>query len=464
MPGTTIENPRLRLKSKSHRSQLEIRSSLRLDLPGELQNIQSSEELLRLVSSGELWIARVGSCNLTVEVTTLGDALSRAETTVVEDWISDHQLWNQLGIRLISLGDETAIPANEIGFSIQHPDLTSALVASTKTLVAEFISARCAIDLSVTKASSTVHKRPRLPVPKPLGEATSNNHHGIDQDVNIDDQRAVSEFVANLRECEERDRLPNKSKRKRISETQHPIENIGLHKNAIDTAIRVILFGSNSTGNSYRLLEQVSAPGLPQLAPGVFNIPYTEVVSKRANLCTTISSSLARMAAAESPSLRCKVDMLKISATSGETNVPPELDIIQGIERNVWEIILKSSKPPSRGKRKANEPSNQPERSWHNLVEQQSKLVDDASASPIGRSSPLVMEIYEEIPTTESNERIVPDTLDTSVFNQASSSGLALEDSHIHEYFSSLSQTLWYEPALPSDSRPLQIFGNGPSL
>lgn len=170
------------------------------------------------------------------------------------------------------------------------------------------------------------------------------------------------------------------------------------------------------------------------------------------------------MAAAESPSLRCKVDMLKISATSGETNVPPELDIIQGIERNVWEIILKSSKPPSRGKRKANEPSNQPERSWHNLVEQQSKLVDDASASPIGRSSPLVMEIYEEIPTTESNERIVPDTLDTSVFNQASSSGLALEDSHIHEYFSSLSQTLWYEPALPSDSRPLQIFGNGPSL
>lgn len=92
MPGTTIENPRLRLKSKSHRSQLEIRSSLRLDLPGELQNIQSSEELLRLVSSGELWIARVGSCNLTVEVTTLGDALSRAETTVVEDWISDHQV------------------------------------------------------------------------------------------------------------------------------------------------------------------------------------------------------------------------------------------------------------------------------------------------------------------------------------------------------------------------------------
>lgn len=151
-------------------------------------------------------------------------------------------------------------------------------MASTKTLVAEFISARCAIDLSVTKASSTVHKRPRLPVPKPLGEATSNNHHGIDQDVNIDDQRAVSEFVANLRECEERDRLPNKSKRKRISETQHPIENIGLHKNAIDTAIRVILFGSNSTGNSYRLLEQVSAPGLSQLAPGVFNIPYTEVI------------------------------------------------------------------------------------------------------------------------------------------------------------------------------------------
>jgi hypothetical protein len=92
MSETTIKNPRLRLRSKSNQSQLDIRSSLQLVLPKELQAIESSEELLRLVSSGELWIARVGSCNLTVEVTTLGDALSRAETTVVEGWISDHQV------------------------------------------------------------------------------------------------------------------------------------------------------------------------------------------------------------------------------------------------------------------------------------------------------------------------------------------------------------------------------------
>ncbi|CAH0059465.1 unnamed protein product [Clonostachys solani] len=385
---------------------------------------------------------------------------------------TDDELWKQLGIRLISLGDETALPANEIGLSIQHPDLTSALVASTKTLVAEFVSARCAIDLSVTQASSTVHKRPRPPVQKPPDEATSNNRRGIHQDVDIDDQRAVYEFVANLHECEERDRQPNRSKRRRVSETQHPIEKIGLHKNAIDTAIRVILFGSNSTGNSYRPLEQVSAPGLSQLAPGVFNVPYTEVihppqqsaleanqilkiVSKRENLCTTISSSLARMAGAESPSLRRKIDKLKISATAIAIDVPPKLDIIQGIERSVLEIILKSSKSPSRGKRKANGQSDR-----YDLVEQQSNLVDNASASPIGRSSPLVMEICDDIPTTTSDERVVSDTLDTSVSNRASSSDLTLEVSHIHEYFSSLSQTLWYEPALPSDSQPLQIFRN----
>jgi hypothetical protein len=176
------------------------------------------------------------------------------------------------------LGDETALPANEIGLSIQHPDLTSALVASTKTLVAEFISVRCAIELSVTKTSSTARKRPRLPVQKPPDEATSNTHRGIHQDVDIGDQRAVVEFVVNLHECEEWNRQPNKSKRKRISETQHPIENIGLHKNDIDTAIRVILLGSDSSSNSYRPLEQVSAPGLSQLAPGVFNVPYTEVI------------------------------------------------------------------------------------------------------------------------------------------------------------------------------------------
>ncbi|VUC23879.1 unnamed protein product [Clonostachys rosea] len=299
----------------------------------ELQAINSSDELLRLVSSGELWIARVGSCNLTVEVTTLGDALSRAETAVVEGWISDHQLWKQLGIRLISLGDGTA--ANEIELSIQHPDLTSALVAPIKTLVAEFISARCAIDLSVTKSFSTAHQRSRKPAQKPPDEAASNNHRVVHQKLDLDDQRAVTEFVANLHECEERNLQPSSSKRRRISETQHPIENIGLHKNAIDTALRFILFGSNSTGNSYKPLEQVSSPGLSQLAPGVFNVPFTEVVSKRANLCTAISSALARMAGAESPSLRRKIDMFRISATSGAINVPPGLDIIQGIERNI---------------------------------------------------------------------------------------------------------------------------------
>jgi hypothetical protein len=159
------------------------------------------------------------------------------------------------------------------------------------------------------------------------------------------------------------------------------------------------------------------------------------------------------MAAAESPSLRRKIDKLKISATSGAIDVPPELDMVQGIEKSVWEIILKSSKPPPRGRRKANGPSEQPKRSWHDLVERQSNLIDDASASPIGRSPPLVMEIYDDAPATESDERIVPDTLDTSMFNRASGSGLTSEGSHVHESFGGLSQTLWYESALPSDSQ-----------
>lgn len=228
-----------------------------------------------------------------------------------------------------------------MSFSIQHPDLSSTLVAPKDASKAEFQSVICYIDVSPAKPSL---KRKRTKTTEDSSGIFLNGHR-------------VIEYLPPSTHRETQ-KLSQSGKIPRIE----PIKQL---RQMLGVALELIVLGSRKQYKGITTNRYTWAECLTQLAPAVFSMRYLKVstlartsmldsfdlialqtIYDRVSLLSTIATSLARMKNAESPSLRYK------TATFTARVVGEDCDdgdrVIRGIEKGSWDVLLSSITIPTR--------------------------------------------------------------------------------------------------------------------
>lgn len=179
MQHAAVSLPDLHLASKVDGAELIVRGSLTLKLPVALGRPQTSAELLGLVTSNQVWIRRAGPCHLYVSVTVDGHALmTPGHMARIVQWVEGcevwphqtipkqaaslllmrkQQVWDRLGCRIQACADSNS--DSEKAFSIQHPDMSSSLIAPAGAPTADFASWSCSLELITKEATPPDAKR-----------------------------------------------------------------------------------------------------------------------------------------------------------------------------------------------------------------------------------------------------------------------------------------------------------------
>ena len=90
MPICAISLPRQRLANREGDIEATLQATMSVDLPLELEYLSSLDAFVLAVAEKRLWIARVGSCTLSVVLATLGGPLSALERDLVKGWVQEH--------------------------------------------------------------------------------------------------------------------------------------------------------------------------------------------------------------------------------------------------------------------------------------------------------------------------------------------------------------------------------------
>ncbi|KID88479.1 RasGEF protein [Metarhizium guizhouense ARSEF 977] len=169
----------------------------------------------------------------------------------------------------------------------------------------------------------------------------------------LDDQRAVDDFIKRMNLDIAESETSRRLKRRR---SRHKIASEMIYstytKDMLETCLANIMVGIKRCPKSMKFINTGPGKPLSQLAPAVFNIPYLQDISARKDFLFTIATSLERMKGAESPSLRRKVEGLKLdSYNQSEENSSEDTyqkDLVRnGIECSLWNLMT-SNIPTSR--------------------------------------------------------------------------------------------------------------------
>lgn len=92
----------------------------------------------------------------------------------------------------------------------------------------------------------------------------------------LEDRMAIDSFMSTLDGPRQEHTKAANLKRKRV-ESVRPVGDISTTRCLIEAAMDVMLFGGSKRCIGFKVLEGESLPGLANISPGVFHIPYLKV-------------------------------------------------------------------------------------------------------------------------------------------------------------------------------------------
>ncbi|CAM1504136.1 Fc.00g017270.m01.CDS01 [Cosmosporella sp. VM-42] len=361
---STVALPPLRVLLKQENLQADATLSLCLDLPEELPHATTVDGLVEVVKEKNLWIARVGPCFIEVSLAINGDAIlenSRIESLVrsiqnLDVRAPDNiipfpmtviltllELWDRLGLRLEYYSNPGFQLPGLMCFSIQHPDLMSAMVAPTGALTARFRALKMSINVSKPSderpgagRQKRGKKRKKTANSEDSGERRPLEGDDIFPSIDPDDLQAIEHYMLSFN-------IPSGLT------IEDVLGNIS-SSNVFEVLLEQVMLRPNRRFKGLQVFGCPASQCLTQLAPAVFHIPYLKTISERASLLPIISTSLARMKNAESPSLRQKVTELSSQSprhplSSSSSAYSSEWErVVQGIEKCTWDVLLQNSR------------------------------------------------------------------------------------------------------------------------
>ncbi|KAG9257398.1 RasGEF protein [Emericellopsis atlantica] len=338
--GSAVNARRLQKHGDSH---VVLQCSMTLDLPPEADWIASAVDLKRAVDDKQLWIEKKDASFVNLSVANLWQGLTVDDLETLEHQIKEFELWARLGVRLVAVDP---LYSAEVCFSLQHPDISSALVAPEGVLAAKLIELHCLLDVStkftehadLSKANVLMNgTRARRKRKRTTSSTTQHAYTFLDPV----DQRAIEEYMGLVEQtwtppATEMQEIP-------MHNALHGMASFDVVR-ALETSLDVLMIGVQRKHNGYRVMKGESFFELASLAPGVFNMSYLKAIAGRVSAMSVISTSLARMVDAESPELRRKA--MAFGVARGEENVASSpLDKVRhGIQEGAWATLLRHTK------------------------------------------------------------------------------------------------------------------------
>ncbi|KAF5643878.1 uncharacterized protein FTJAE_2947 [Fusarium tjaetaba] len=352
--------PTIRVIANQANVELSASASINIDAPYGAPHFATIRDLSSAVEDSHLWIARSVACCLEVSIALNGYPILETESLdTIAQAVRGCEVWDCLGVHL---GPNRTYPVQQPGllsFSLQHPDLSSALVAPVSAYTTAFRKLMLSIDVrNVSQEEEHPRKclktskrwKKRVKHKKRVGGRIESNLLGT---LDLVDQQAIDNFMFSLNSpCEEGSRNTSQTLSR-----EDAINDLKALKGLQSTSLIEILFEQLMLApeRSYRGY-QVWGCGLcyclTKLAPGVFHMPYLKSILDRAELLPIIATSLASMQHAESPVLRQQVTDL---ASGYEAYSHPQSgkdDSTDTLERKAWEVLLRHvNVPPSTNRR-----------------------------------------------------------------------------------------------------------------
>lgn len=176
--------------------------------------------------------------------------------------------------------------AGQMTFSIQHPDLSSALVPPDDASTAEFRAVSCSINLSTPQKAAApprptrqTRSRKRVKV-----EEVDSSQDGAGDDelyecLTADDRRAIDDFVSSLN-FRTTGNHPTGPVQQGVTGAIEDILGSGNVQNLLQTALRILVLGSNRSYKGVKALESTPSQSLTVLMPAVFHVPYLKVCQR----------------------------------------------------------------------------------------------------------------------------------------------------------------------------------------
>lgn len=219
------------------------------------------------------------------------------------------QVWDRLGLRLQYCGSGSP---GEMIFSVQHPDLSSALIAPQGTLSADFRSSSWRIDISTKRAprASRDGRRKRQRMEQGLARAeTPSTVPPSDGDdfyhcLTSADRRAVEDFVLSMdfgaNPPQERQGAGHEEVNSaRLVESLTGSDTV---RDFVQLAIRMLVCGQKGQQKGFTILQSSPLHSLTNLAPAVFHIPYLKArVQRRKLLGLSLTPTTGRVRSRKAP-------------------------------------------------------------------------------------------------------------------------------------------------------------------
>jgi hypothetical protein len=202
---------------------------------------------------------------------------------VIRELADGIQIWHRLGVRLVYSEPPSPYSPGTFSFTIEHPDLSSAMAAPGNALTAEFRAVTCALDVSTRVTEyQLVEDKPKGHPRKSQKKKKQAFTLGLDDDedccnLGLDDRMAIDRFISSFDGI--REGSPKSAvglKRKRVEKVT-PVTDIISARGLFEAAVEILLFGGTRRCIGFKVLEGESLTGLVHLAPGVFHIPYLTV-------------------------------------------------------------------------------------------------------------------------------------------------------------------------------------------
>ena len=167
----------------------------------------------------------------------------------------------------------------EVRFSLQHPDISSALVAPEDALAATFIELHCLLDVStkftehedLPKANALMNgTRARRKRKRTTSSTTQHAYTFLDPV----DHRAIEEYMALVEQtwnppATEMNESP-------IHDARNGMASLDVVR-ALETSLDVLMVGVQRKHVGYRVMKGDCFFELAVVAPGVFNMSYLKV-------------------------------------------------------------------------------------------------------------------------------------------------------------------------------------------
>ncbi|KAG5753637.1 hypothetical protein H9Q72_003339 [Fusarium xylarioides] len=277
--------PTIRVIANQANVELSASASINIDAPDGARHFATIRDLSSAVEDSHLWIARSGACGLEVSIALNGHPILETESlNAIAEAVRGCEVWGRLGVHL---GPNRTYPVQQPGllsFSLQHPDLSSALVAPVSAYTTAFRKLTLSIDVR-NISQEEEHSRKCLKTSKrhkKRGKQKKRVEGCIESNLlgtlDLIDQQAIDSFMFSLNSpCEE-----GSGNTSQTLSQEHTIKDIKVLKDLQSSSLIEILFEQLMLApeRSYRGY-QVWGCGLryclTKLAPGVFHMSYLKV-------------------------------------------------------------------------------------------------------------------------------------------------------------------------------------------